>query len=123
MTQATNKGRFVKGDPRINREGRPVGKAPKSQEELRRLIHDIAHEEVTSKDGSITATRIEAILMNWATSGDVRKQELFVAYGYGKIKEQNTALNLNLNECTDEQLIRIANGEDAASVLASTRNP
>lgn len=118
MANNTGKGQFVKGDPRINRQGRPT-----NQDQLRKMIHEIAGEVVTSKDGSITASRLFAILMNWATSNDVRKQELFVAYGYGKVKEQNTALNLNLNDLTDEQLQRIAAGEDAASVLASTRNP
>jgi hypothetical protein len=117
-------------DPKYNRnptgkggfqerpEDRWRGGRPANQDELKHLIHDIAGEVVTSKDGSISATRIAAILMNWATSNDVRKQELFVQYGWGKVKDSSTNLNVNLNELTDEQLIRIANGEDAAAVIA-----
>lgn len=77
-------GTFTKGDPRINRHGRP-----KTSDELRTLAQMIAHE--TAKQGGqdfiidghkVTVT--EAILRSWAVSKDPRLASLFMAYAFGK---------------------------------------
>lgn len=75
---------FVKGDPRINRKGRP-----KSFDAVRELAQQIAHEAAKSKgvevvyDGHIV-TVTEAILRQWASSKDQRQQQAFMEYAYGK---------------------------------------
>jgi hypothetical protein len=115
----TGKG-FVKGDPRINRLGRPKG-----FDELRKLAKSIAHEPV-SKQGSNEKVVInnhlvsaaEAILRTWASSPDVRKQQLFIEYAYGKVPTSNTEANVDLTTLNEHQLRRLANGDDLLSVLA-----
>ncbi len=75
---------FVKGDPRINRKGRP-----KSFDALRELAQQIAHEEAKSGgqpviiDGHV-ATVTEVIMRQWAQSKDPRLVQAFIAYAYGK---------------------------------------
>ena len=64
--------RFKKGDPRINRSGRP-----KSLDELRARAQVIANKGYGDK-----------ILQDWATSDEVRKQELFMWYAFGKPPEK-----------------------------------
>lgn len=77
---------FTKGDPRINRKGRP-----KSFDTLRALARDISHEEATKKDGQPVVinnhkvTVVEAIMRQWAT--DPKRQELFIAYAFGKVPQ------------------------------------
>lgn len=90
MTDTSNTGQnrkpgtFVKGDPRINRKGRP-----KSFDAVRELAQQIAHEVAKSKgvevvyDGHIV-TVTEAILRQWATSKDGKQQQAFMEYAYGK---------------------------------------
>lgn len=109
---------FVKGDPRINRKGRP-----KSFDALRTLALEIAHEEVTGKDGQPIiinghiATATEIVLRQWLQSKDTRLVLAFFEYAYGKPPTKQENLNVNMNDLTDEQLERIAAGEDIASVL------
>lgn len=82
----TGKG-FVKGDPRINRKGRP-----RTFDALRELAQQIAHETAKTKDGTplkvneklVTVT--EAILRQWAT--DKNRQEKFMWYAYGKVPDK-----------------------------------
>ena len=77
---------FKKGDPRINRKGRP-----KSFDALRTLGQQIAHEIAKSKDGreliidghKVTVT--EAIMRQWATSKNPKLQQLFIEVSYGKV--------------------------------------
>lgn len=75
---------FKKGDPRINRLGRP-----KSFDAARELAQQIAHEvakaggnEVVIDGHRVTVT--EAILRSWATSKDARLQQAFMEYAFGK---------------------------------------
>jgi hypothetical protein len=78
---------FTKGDPRINRRGRP-----KSFDELRTLCQSIAHETAKSGgkpveiDGHL-ATVTEVILRQWAQSKDPRLQQAFIAYAFGKVPD------------------------------------
>lgn len=84
-------GTFTKGDPRINRKGRP-----KNFDALRELAQLIAHEKARKKgtegepliiDGH-TVTTAEAILRSWAYSQDARKQLAFIEYAYGKVPQK-----------------------------------
>jgi hypothetical protein len=66
---------FVKGDPRINRKGRP-----KSFDALRKLAVQIAGEQA----GETELTRVQLMLKAMASSKNPRDRELFLAYAYGK---------------------------------------
>jgi hypothetical protein len=79
---------FVKGDPRINRLGRP-----KSFDALRELARQIADEPVM-QDGKRkvvnghAVTVAEAILRTWAGSKDARLQQAFIEIAYGKVPDK-----------------------------------
>lgn len=81
--------RFTKGDPRINRKGRP-----KSFDAFRELAQAISHEEAKSKDAPLVinnhvVTVAEAILRQWAQSKDPRLQMAFIEVAYGKAPVRN----------------------------------
>lgn len=82
----TGKG-FVKGDPRINRKGRP-----KSFDALRTLAQQIAHEVAQSQGQPIVinghkVTAAEAILRQWAQSKNPQLQRAFIEIAFGKVPE------------------------------------
>ena len=90
---------FVKGDPRINRRGRP-----KSFDALRALAQEIAHEEALSAGQPIIinghkVTATEAILRQWATSKNPQLQRAFLEIAYGKVPD-------NLDITTRGEMIR-----------------
>jgi hypothetical protein len=77
----TGKG-FVKGDPRINRNGRP-----RSFDEFRSLAQKIAHQNLTLKDGR-RLTIAEALLEKCARSGEPALIKTFFEYAFGKVPEK-----------------------------------
>lgn len=77
---------FKKGDPRINRYGRP-----KSFDVLRKLAQRIANEPAAVKDG-YTVTKIEVMLLNMMASKNSTDKKTFLEYAFGKVPDE---LNLN----------------------------
>ena len=77
-------GSFAKGDPRINRKGRP-----KTFDALRSLAQQISHEEIRGETGEPividghTVTVTESIMRSWAASKDPRLQMKFVEIAFG----------------------------------------
>lgn len=87
MTTQRKPGTFTKGDPRINRKGRP-----KTFDTLRTLAQDIAHEEAQASGKPVVingkkVTVTEAILRQWAMSKNPKLQQLFMEVAYGKVPD------------------------------------
>jgi len=86
MANPTGKGGFKKGDPRINRKGRP-----KSFDGLRALALEIAHEKTKTKEGEILTINgravsvAERILRQWAMSRNSKQQQWFMEVAFGKV--------------------------------------
>ena len=83
----TGKG-FTKGDPRINRKGRP-----KSFDAFRELAQSIAHEGAQTGGQPLVinghaVTVAEAILRSWATSKNPQLQRAFVEVAFGKVPDR-----------------------------------
>lgn len=80
--------KFVKGDPRINRKGRP-----KSFDALRALAQEIAHEEALKGGQAVVinghrVTVAEAILRMWAQSNNHQLQRAFIEIAFGKVPDK-----------------------------------
>ena len=79
---------FTKGDPRINRNGRP-----KSFDALRALAQEIAHEKAKNSDGKVivhdghAVTVAEAIMRKWASSNNPQLQRAFIEIAFGKVPD------------------------------------
>jgi hypothetical protein len=99
---------FVKGDKRINRKGRP-----KSFDALRKLAIKIAGEEADQEE----VTRVVKLLRDMARSDNPADRALFLAYAYGKPKEQVE----HSGEVATKVVIEYANDNDQAT--AATPSP
>ncbi len=77
----TGKG-FVKGDPRINRTGRP-----KNFDQFRKMAQQILHEKVLGPDGNMI-TRVEALLRSWLRSKNPLLQRALIEYAFGKVPDK-----------------------------------
>ncbi len=101
----TGKG-FVKGDPRINRNGRP-----RTFDQARALAQAIAHEvERVDVDGS-EVTVAEAVLRAWSHSKEPQLQKAFIEYAFGKVPDKIDATmehksRLYLNYSHEESNVR-----------------
>ena len=75
---------FKKGDPRINRKGRP-----KSFDKLRALAVDMASEQAVDKNGEPIllhgrpVTNAQLVLYQWLT--DKKHQKDFIEVAFGKV--------------------------------------
>ncbi len=108
---------FKKGDPRINRKGKP-----RNMPALRELTLDILHEPATGPDGQlITAngkpvTKVEAIVRAAVQSKDPRQRQWAIELGYGKVPNPVEVTGTDggpveyvqrVQELTDSELERI----------------
>jgi hypothetical protein len=84
-----NPGQFKKGDPRINRNGRP-----KSFDTLRRLAQDKLISRATDKDGNPIvingkpATVIEVLLQQMIESKNPNERKFLLEIAYGKVPDE-----------------------------------
>ena len=91
---------FVKGDPRINRKGRP-----KSFDALRALAQQIAHEPTDKVENGHKVTVAEKILRQWADSRNPQLQRAFIEVAFGKVPDKIEMSG------TNELVIRWVDGE------------
>jgi effector-binding domain-containing protein len=94
------RGQFVHNDPRINRRGRP-----RSFDQLRKLAVQVAAEQ--NEEG---ITRVLEILRDWAKSKEVAKQDKFMAYTYGKPKDE-----VDITTAGEKIIVKLVKDEDAPS--------
>ena len=119
MTAQRKPGTFVKGDPRINRKGRP-----KSFDALRTLAQDIAHEKAKAGGNTVvidghSVTVAEAILRQMAQSKNPAERARFLEIAFGKVSqavEPTDVINWTPDQWRDEATRRRA---EAADTLAT----
>ncbi len=91
---------FRKGDPRINRAGRP-----KKLPDLDALLCEVLGDHINK---TVAMKWILMALRKKAMAGDVRAAELLLDRGYGKVK-QLTGVELDFMKLTEEQIDQIIN--------------
>lgn len=102
MTKA-NSGRFVKGDPRINRNGRP-----KRGESLGEKFRDALEEKINGDYSKLDA--IIDKLADMALEGNQAAIEYMLARGWGKMIDKieiTPKREFNLDKLSDEELSKL----------------
>ena len=79
-------GTFAKGDPRINRKGRP--RVPKSVVELQKLIDEVMAEEIVNPTTGERVQRIRAMLRSLTTGKDTSGKVHILDRRYGKVTDR-----------------------------------
>lgn len=83
MSNPQNLKPFKKGDPRINRNGRP-----KNYDLLHEIALRLCAEPADLEDNPEGITQIEAIMRDWLHSKNYQKQLAVIQYAFGKVPEQ-----------------------------------
>lgn len=86
-----NSGSFKKGDPRINKKGRP-----KKGESIAEKFRDAMAERFTEEGYSKLDSIIDAVIKK-ALQGNLDAIEFCIARGYGKMIDRIEATNTNKN--------------------------
>ena len=91
---------FVKGDPRINRKGRPP-KLP----DLNELLARVLSENIKGKEA---LERVLLTIREKALKGDIRAGEMLKDWAYGRAK-QVQELDVTLQKMDEESLKELGN--------------
>lgn len=95
------------------------------------MAQSIGDEEIELEIGegkakqTMVVTRAELILLDWSTSNSPQKQELFMAYAYGRVPQVNVNQNMTMllrqygDRLTDAELDRVKAGESPLDILIS----
>jgi len=71
---------FMEDDPRINRGGRP-----RNLSIIKSLAREVSYEQADLSRDTLSCTRVEAIIRDWLTSTDYRKQRAALEFAFGRI--------------------------------------
>ena len=102
-------------DERINRKGRLV---PKDARELNDAIDEMFAEEISDDKGN-KMKKFHVALNRMFLSKNVAGPIHILDRRFGKVNDKSVSLNIDLNALTDEQLERIASGEDPLKVITN----
>lgn len=100
---ATHSGRFTKGDPRINRKGRPkVGQS--LTEKFQDALAERLNGDYTKLDSVIDAIVAKAL------KGDLSAADWLISRGYGKVADRvefTPKQEFDLSKLSDEELAQL----------------
>lgn len=105
----TNGKPFVKGDPRINRGGRP-----KTFDKLRAMVREVLNEKIPLPNGE--TTRLNVMLNSMATSGAPADHKTLLEYGFGKVKDELEVSEKDIDHAIGAELAKLAHRAKAKDV-------
>ena len=100
-------GRFVKGDPRINRRGRPLGRT------LSEILREVLNEEAVDRGGRLTGKTIKEMLarraVRAAAEGDFRFFKEILDRTEGRAPEVDPLISENETAPLDDAAVEAMN--------------